>query len=64
MKPLIILRFPKLLNDSIQQKAISDYLKQHPASDDYHFLIIVDAMWDGPVDFQYFNESSYQSSIH
>lgn len=63
MKPLIIVRFPNFL-DSIQQKSISDYLKNHPASEDYHFLIIVDAMWEGPIDFQYFNESSYQSNIH
>jgi hypothetical protein len=63
MKPLIVVRFPKYL-DSIQQKAIQDYIKTHPSTEDYHFLIVVDAMWEGPIDFQYFNESSYQSNIH
>jgi hypothetical protein len=63
MKPLIIVRFPKVL-DSIQQKVINDYFKSHPASEDYHFFVLVDPTWNGPIDFQYFNESSYQSIIH
>lgn len=63
MKPLIVIRYSRdtEADDLIN---INEYINKHPAKDDYHFFIIADPEWNGPIDFQYFNESSYQSSIH
>jgi len=63
MKPLIVIRYSKdtEADDLIN---VNQYIKNHPAKDDYHFFIVVDPEWIGPIDFQYFNEHTYQSSIH
>ena len=63
MKPLIIIRYPQSIHPD-ELIDISQYIKNHPASEDYHFFIVTDPEWNGPIDFQYFNESSYQSTIH
>ena len=63
MKPLIILRYPSNLNQD-ELIDMSQYIKNHPASEDYHFFIVADPEWNGPIDFQYFNGDSYQYNIN
>jgi hypothetical protein len=57
MKPLIIMRFPK---DAPPEELhlVRNYLNTHSASEDYHFLIISDGEYDGPIEFKYFNETT------
>jgi hypothetical protein len=60
IKPLIILRFPSGLGNE-EAKSISTYLSTHAASTDYHFIVITDAEWVGPIQFTYFNENGLQT---
>jgi len=49
MKPLIVIRYSKdtEADDLIN---VNQYIKNHPAKDDYHFFIVVDPEWIGPID--------------
>jgi hypothetical protein len=63
MKPLIIIRFSKD-TEADAMIDINEYINKHPAKDDYHFFIMTDPEWNGPVDFQYFNGDSYQYNVN
>jgi len=53
------MRFPK---DAPPEELhlVRNYLNTHSASDDYHFLVISDGEYDGPIEFKYFNETTSQ----
>jgi hypothetical protein len=57
MKPLIVIKFPNTAH-SIELQEITNFLKTHPASVDYHFLVVKDDRQEGEIQFKYFNETT------